>query len=416
MVDALLAAKLADFVERICVTPHEFVKPFHGARKFTQPLDITHAIQLLIEKGMDSQSPAGIAQMDIEKYCDSIRLLLIAAWLLDHGCCMRLVTSILRQQLLPSLQVVVGNIQFCVSGRSKGTLTGSRVAGECGRIPVEDTIAKLLPELSPLGFEVGAGRLTIATFVDNLFAFCDSAANAEKQLDLVAAALAECWDLRIKDGSRQFMACHGSTNEPLSVHTWQRTSEFAALGHIISSDGGVSACFRHTQRLLWKSFFANAGHKRFIAAPLKLKLRLAERATKPVWSYRCTRWPPSKGILKMEARFQNRMVAAMQRLRPTIGESPACFMARRNKAAATLARSHGTWAAEHIRRCERWYEHLHRPANSCSFAAHLLRHQDAMWIRQRRKQLRPNTAPRGTATRVSRGPIAARWEEALLNA
>ena len=145
------------------------------------------------------------------------------------------------------------------------------------------------------------------------------------------------------------------------------------------------------------------------------KLVLIDRATRSIWRYRCTRWPPSKGLLKIEFRLQSKMIAAVQRLQPHQGESPASFVCRRNQAAACMARSHGSWDAEHLLLCSLWYEHLLRPANANSFASILLRHRDAGWLQARREQLRPNSESRGSGTRFQRGFIAPRWEESILS-
>ena len=149
---------------------------------------------------------------------------------------------------------------------------------------------------------------------------------------------------------------------------------------LASSDGDVTACFQRTTRSLWKSFFANAGHKRFLRASLQHKLTRIDRATKPVWRYRCPQWPPSKGLLQMECRLQNRMIAVAQRLRPSDGETAAVSIIRRNRAAAVLARSRASCSDEHLKLCTTWMEHLLRPANSHSFASVLLRHKDAAWL------------------------------------
>ena len=135
--DALLATQLRAIVDAKCVPPDGYLPPLFGARRFTQPLDITHAIQLLMEQGLDSQSQAGVDQMDVEKFYDSIRLVLIVDWLLASGGSINLVGALLRHQLLQSFDVKIGNTSFELAGRSKGSLTGSSVAGICGRIPVE---------------------------------------------------------------------------------------------------------------------------------------------------------------------------------------------------------------------------------------------------------------------------------------
>ena len=211
------------------------------------------------------------------------------------------------------------------------------------------------------------------------------------------------------------MACRGSNVVVDSDHAWDIVEHFEALGHIVSHDGGFEAYFARTQRNVWKSFFANAGHKRFRRACLREKMSLINRVTKPVRQFRCVRWPVSKGCLKMESRMQNRLIASVQRLQPHSGEPASAFIAQRNRAASAAARSQGPWSSEHKRLAQQWYSHLLRPANHFSFASQLLRHNDAAWLQLRRRDMRPNSAARGTGTRQSRGFITPRWEEALLS-
>ena len=194
----------------------------------------------------------------------------------------------------------------------------------------------------------------------------------------------------------------------------QQVSSFLALGHLVSYDGRADACFERTRRLIRKSFFANAGNKRFLSAPVHLKIALIDRTTKPVWRYRCPRWLASKGILQSESRPLNLMIAAVERLKPLQGESLDAFFLRRKQSASRLARSHGSWEAEHVRLCRTWFEHLSRPASYRSFASKLVRHKDAGWLRSWRRALRPTSADKEVGTRVHAGPVAARWEESLL--
>ena len=116
----------------------------------------------------------------------------------------------------------------------------------CGRIPVESSVVKLLPDLAALGFSVSSGRISVATFVDNLFAFSDGAAKAVQQLDILASELRTSWDLNIKPCSREWMACSGSNATLRSEHSWQEVKVFNALGHLVSCDGSAAACFERT--------------------------------------------------------------------------------------------------------------------------------------------------------------------------
>ena len=93
--DLLLHRTLTRFVDTSC-PPVDGC--FVGALPKTQVLDIAHGLHLLVEKALDDHSNGAIAQQDIEKYYDSIRLLKAARWLLSKGAPVALVACALRHQ------------------------------------------------------------------------------------------------------------------------------------------------------------------------------------------------------------------------------------------------------------------------------------------------------------------------------
>lgn len=101
---------------------------FIGAQPKTQTLDIALGLQSVIEMGLDDFGAAAVAQCDIEKYYDSIPVLIIAQ-------------CIIRHQMCSSSTLQAGSQEVQISNRSIGGLTRSRVAGSLGRIRVEATTA-----------------------------------------------------------------------------------------------------------------------------------------------------------------------------------------------------------------------------------------------------------------------------------
>ena len=85
---------------------------FFGGHKFTQPLDIAHAGELVIEKGFDRHSEGCIAQADFLKYRHQLRLLLLCKWLSDQGAAWSLIGAILRLHLCSMLFFHVGGTCF----------------------------------------------------------------------------------------------------------------------------------------------------------------------------------------------------------------------------------------------------------------------------------------------------------------
>ena len=142
---------------------------FVDGRRFTQTLDIGHAVALIVEKGLDNQSNAAVAQADIRSYFDDLLVWRIIRWLQSHGCPLPLLAAILRFQLLTKLIMNLGCSQALVSRRSKGGLIGSTVALLLSRVPVESTMLELEESIRPLALDVGMVKLCCASYVGNLY-------------------------------------------------------------------------------------------------------------------------------------------------------------------------------------------------------------------------------------------------------
>ena len=91
--------------------------------------------------------------------------------------------AVARQQLLPQLCVRAGRATIPIRRRVVGALTGSRVAGALGRIPVEIALASVVPAVRSYGYSHGhAGKFAAASFVDNVFIFGDSMGGSIRML------------------------------------------------------------------------------------------------------------------------------------------------------------------------------------------------------------------------------------------
>ena len=110
---------------------------FVAARPGTQALEVAHGLHLVIEKGLDTKSKAAVAQADIQAFYDSMRMLKIGLWLCIRGVPPEAVACMLRHQMLPEVTLHMGAASAAIRGRSVGGLTGSRLAGAFGRVPVE---------------------------------------------------------------------------------------------------------------------------------------------------------------------------------------------------------------------------------------------------------------------------------------
>ena len=97
----MVSARLGNFLDV------QFGKPtlgtYIGGGKKTQPLEIAHALQLVIDKGPDCCSQACISQMDIANDFDSLPTVEIRDFLLDEGCDPLLIAVAIRHQMFSNV-------------------------------------------------------------------------------------------------------------------------------------------------------------------------------------------------------------------------------------------------------------------------------------------------------------------------
>jgi len=290
LLDVILSQRILKFVDQVLPDdPAVFV----AARPKTQPLDITFALSLAVERALDNFSRGGLAQADVEQYYDTIDVLAIAMWLVSRGFPLADAAAAARRQMLPRLANTVGaTTTISIPARAVGSLTGSRTAGALARVPVEETMAAIRREAVPRGFPTGLeSRLCYATFVDNVFAVSESMGGAVANIELFESTLQQRWMLRIKPSSRTCMAVEGCDQLVADPTRWKQSDRFVALGDTISADGSAWADVFATKRLLWRAFFANCCQASFRKAPTMLKLRCMQRAVSPILNYHNTRWP-----------------------------------------------------------------------------------------------------------------------------
>ena len=122
-----------------------------------------------IEKSLDCASVGAVGHADIRQFYDSVRLLRILRFLVRHGVCPSLAAACLRHQLLPVVHLPFSGSCIKVEKRSVGSLTGSRLAGMCARVPVKHLCFERSDYWKQFGFVTPRGTLSASTYVDNLF-------------------------------------------------------------------------------------------------------------------------------------------------------------------------------------------------------------------------------------------------------
>ena len=304
----------------------------------------------------------------------------------------------------------IGDLQVEIRNRSIGGLTGFRLAGALGRVPVEEAVSSRHEAWKEHGFNLDADRsLTICTYVDNLYSASASVGGAIQILEDAAQHIHTTWGQCMKPSSRLLMPCRGNSDELPDVSRWKVVKIFPALGHLIQDDSQVRACFNATRAAMWRAFWATCRHHSVKSAPLDVKLLLLSRACIPILSYRCSRWPPSNALAIELDRLQAKMVAAIARTARLPGEPLHDYCRRRRRLAAALCRRHGLWSQHWYKRVVDWDGHLARGHAEHSWPVQLRSFHGEHWLDAHRAFMQS----RGTMARMMRGRPAQRWHDGV---
>ena len=123
-----------------------------------------------------------------------------------------LAVAALRLQMCPTVHLCIGLSTATIINRTRGGLTGTRVAGSLGRVPVESAFAEACGHRrwANLGFDCGSCRLRLASYIDNIFSVSSTLYGAIQMLEDIEGILQNEWGLAIKPSSRSALVALGS--------------------------------------------------------------------------------------------------------------------------------------------------------------------------------------------------------------
>ena len=225
-----------------------------------------------MEKCLDLKSNGTIAQCDVQQHYDTLCIIRIFHWLLNHGCSASLAAACVRHQLATPIKLQIGDTTATVTRRSSGGLAGSRVAGQLGRIPVQSTLCDLKDELLGLSWQYNDIHLCALSFVDNLFFVSKTAYQATFMATLFERHLHSHWAQKIKPDSKECMPCFGIEEDEPIDDTWTMMCSMKVLGHILNNRCSVIDDFNCTVGKIWRAFWANSGSRGGQKLPLQCKL------------------------------------------------------------------------------------------------------------------------------------------------
>ena len=410
--DTILSTRLSCTLKRIFQPIPGF---FEGAVFGTQTTDIAHGISLCLEKGGDLHGAASAAQGDVKSHYDQLDLIKIANWLEHQGADVGVINATLRLHCHPQVHLKVGNVTVSLQPRTCGAHTGTRSAGQFGRIPVADTFRRIQASINNLGFRLQHFNLLAASWVDNIYSLAHSAVASTAIIDQFDRTLQAAWGQELKTGSRSYIAIND--DDRVNDIRWKRVDLFSCLGHFIHKSGTPSAAFRKVRGLLWHSF-----HKKFRPEEMQLvnvqrRMDLLDQHIAPVLTSRSTTWPPTETLISSIDKLQNRITASVFRFVPDAEEEPAAFHRRRMHIASTLVKAHGRWTTRMLQRTVQWNDHVERQAGT-TWASALLQYHDDNWLMRLRANFAPSNSSSTrvftvlagrTGTRGKAGRPAQRW-------
>ena len=147
---------------------------------------------------------------DIQRYYDTVNVFKCAQWLIDQGFSSHRAACVLRLQMLPKVNLQIGTQNRPISNRTLGSLTGSRSAGACGRIPWVDVLERHALTHNRIAWQEHKTPVPLMTWIDNAFLAARSPELGIEYLDAIDDDLKRTWQLCFKPSSRQILLPKGA--------------------------------------------------------------------------------------------------------------------------------------------------------------------------------------------------------------
>ena len=409
LADFLITTRLRAWQEQCLPLPPGC---FLGGAPGTQPLDIASAATQMVEKGLDNRSMLSLAQGDVSKFYDSVSPRRVAVFLQRLGADAGLILMMLLFQLTIGLCFIFKDVRAKLGPRSRGTLTGSRVAGAVGQIVIGDVMRHAGPLVRHLTLPMDV-PLKFASWIDNVYACTDTETKACRIVDQFGLVLRDRWGLQLKPGSKQVMSVRGQALAEEPPEGWERHEDFVILGHIASHDGAIEADWQAACRSVWRRFWGGAGGRRGQGLHWRQRWSDVQRCCWPALAMRTGKWPWSDALGRRVDALQCRLLVFLQRERRHDGEDINAFIFRRARRAKASAIELGLWSYAVAKRVATWKQHCFRDtASRGSWAVAALEWRNAAWLQDRRRQSSSRSIFAGrTDTRVAGGGfVRPRWE------
>ena len=268
---------------------------------------------------------------------------------------------------------------------------------------------------------MGSDCMAVATWIDNIFTFANSATNALAMAYDCENHLVSKWGLRIKASSRAILVCKGGDISNIGPE-WKLDKILEVLGHRISYDAGIRTEWRHWRPILWKIFWSNAAHRSTNRLPFDLRALLLSRTVLSAITWLFGRWPLQKSVSAELDQLQSRFLGILSKCRRDAHESLESWFKKRQRVGRALAGKIGFWSDVWRKRVLDWEAHICRSDGRNHVHCKMRKWHDLDWLQDKRLQFVAangvswgrNTPLAGRlGTRKASGQPQPRWGEGV---
>ena len=319
---------------------------------------------------------------------------------------------------MPSVYLNLLHSCIPVGHRTIGGVTGSRVAGSLGLAIVAGIIHERADHWKQWGFKLENSCISLATWIDNIFAYGNSALSCIAILDDFEAVLVRKWQLEIKPSSREIVVCLGAENSA-DPAVWKHVENLNMLGHFVANSGGIRFDWLKVKAKMWGAFYGNSGSNDLHSVNFETKLSLLMRTVFCTVNWKFSRWPFQKSIAVEMDKLQVNMVAMVSRYPKLASEDWVGWIRRKRRFARNILQRIGFWSEAWALRQVNWHEHVER---SPGVLRDLLLYHNSNWLQSMRSRFVPANGADGTrnsvlagrtGTRTDDGKPQPRWEAGI---
>ena len=236
----------------------------------------------------------------------------------------QLFAATLALHYAPSVRLAAGDCAATIDARTRGVLTGTRSAGDLGRVITSDVAFKVATSHLCLPTRLPTADLPLATWIDNLYAFGESRGSAVQMIEASDRLLRREWELHLKPSSRQVTTSGGKAEQPVP-EGWEQVAFQSVLGITVSGSGAPSAALAALRRRMWASFFGKRVRKALQAATLDRRVQLLHNHLFPIVAYAATGIPPTRQTADFIDAEQRKMCSMLASNCPRQGEDAENF-------------------------------------------------------------------------------------------